>query len=137
LAFDVLIGNGDAHLKNWSLVYRDPRIPTISPVYDLVATAWYGPGGTPENLALKFGKSRRFEAANMPSFAVLERRLKAYDAALLDVVEKLIQDVKNNWPSFADQLSPIPEIRDGIGGNIVACSKSLMVGLSDARGLRP
>jgi serine/threonine-protein kinase HipA len=137
LAFDVLIGNGDAHLKNWSLVYRDPRIPTISPAYDLVATAWYGPGGTPENLALKFGKSRRFEAANMLSFAVLERRLKAYDAALLDVVEELIQDVKNNWPSFADQLSPIPEIRNGIGGNIAARSKSLMVGLSHARELRP
>lgn len=38
LAFCVLISNGDAHLKNWSLIYRNPRVPTLSPAYDLVAT---------------------------------------------------------------------------------------------------
>ncbi|MEQ1508486.1 MAG: HipA domain-containing protein, partial [Myxococcota bacterium] len=40
--FVVASGNGDAHLKNWSLVYPDRRRPTWSPLYDQVSTvAWH------------------------------------------------------------------------------------------------
>lgn len=45
LAFSVMIGNGDAHLKNWSLIYPDRRVPTLSPVYDLVSTTAYSSQG--------------------------------------------------------------------------------------------
>ena len=38
LVFSVLIGNGDMHLKNWSLLYPDSRIPVLSPAYDFVST---------------------------------------------------------------------------------------------------
>jgi len=41
LVFCALCGNGDAHLKNWSLLYRDGRTPRLSPAYDLVATVLY------------------------------------------------------------------------------------------------
>src|SRR5262249_52778821 len=51
LAFVVLTGNGDMHLKNWSLLYRDGRTPTLSPAYDLVSTVPYIPG---DRLALNF-----------------------------------------------------------------------------------
>ena len=37
--FNILCGNDDAHLKNWSLVYRDRRNAVLSPAYDLVCTA--------------------------------------------------------------------------------------------------
>ena len=30
LVFNALIGNGDAHLKNWSLIYPDGRTTTVS-----------------------------------------------------------------------------------------------------------
>lgn len=41
LALIVAAGNGDAHLKNWSLLYRDPQRTTWAPLYDQVATvAW-------------------------------------------------------------------------------------------------
>ena len=29
LVFSVLIGNGDMHLKNWSLIYQDRRTPSF------------------------------------------------------------------------------------------------------------
>jgi serine/threonine-protein kinase HipA len=130
LTFNILIGNGDAHLKNWSLIYRDPRIPTLAPAYDLVATAWYRIDGKPENLGLSFGGSRRFETINMASFAILQRKLHADGAGLLDVVEKMINDVKEAWPNYADQMSSVPEIRDGLNKNIKARSRSLLVGSS-------
>jgi len=55
LVFSVWIGNGDMHLKNWSLLYPDGRRPTLSPAYDFVATSVYIPG---DRLALTFGGSR-------------------------------------------------------------------------------
>jgi serine/threonine-protein kinase HipA len=58
LVFSVLIGNGDMHLKNWSLLYPDRRPPVLSPAYDFVATFPYIPG---DKLGLSFGGSRSLE----------------------------------------------------------------------------
>jgi len=55
LVFSVLMGNGDMHLKNWSLLYPDRRMPTLSPAYDLVATLPYI---AEDQLALSFGHSK-------------------------------------------------------------------------------
>lgn len=58
LAFLVLTGNADMHLKNWSLLYPDTRKAAVAPAYDLVSTAPYLPG---DNLALTFGGSRSLQ----------------------------------------------------------------------------
>jgi serine/threonine-protein kinase HipA len=55
LAFTVLIGNADMHLKNWSLLYPDRRTPVLSPAYDFLATLPYLAN---DELALSFGDSR-------------------------------------------------------------------------------
>ena len=47
----MLCGNDDAHLKNWSLIYRDRRNGVLSPAYDLVCTAIYF--NRPQDMALK------------------------------------------------------------------------------------
>ena len=51
LTFSVLISNGDYHLKNWSLIYRDGRVPALAPAYDLVSTANYSKERGPKILA--------------------------------------------------------------------------------------
>lgn len=58
LVFNAMIGNGDMHLKNWSLIYSDGRTPKLSPAYDLVSTLPYP---VDQDLALSFGgeKGRR------------------------------------------------------------------------------
>ncbi len=40
LVFNVLIGNCDAHGKNYSLLYDSPA-PSLAPFYDLLSTAAY------------------------------------------------------------------------------------------------
>lgn len=59
LVFSVLIGNGDMHLKNWSLLYPDGRTPVLSPAYDFVSTVPYITG---DKLALDFGGSRSLDS---------------------------------------------------------------------------
>lgn len=41
LIFNFLIGNADAHGKNYSILYREPNKPTLAPVYDVLSTACY------------------------------------------------------------------------------------------------
>lgn len=38
LVFAVVTGNGDAHLKNWAVLYSDPIVPVFAPMYDQVST---------------------------------------------------------------------------------------------------
>jgi len=60
VAFSVMVRNGDAHLKNFGLLYRSPEDAWLAPMFDVVTTSIYkytqSPGG-PEledrTLALK------------------------------------------------------------------------------------
>ena len=126
LAFTVLIANGDAHLKNWSLIYRDPRIPTLAPAYDFVSTAVYYAGGTPDNLALKFGGSKAYGTVTLRTFGALQKRLDAKDAYLPEQVEQTVNSVRDNWPQAEEHLRDMPKLRAGISGAIDNYSKTLM-----------
>jgi serine/threonine-protein kinase HipA len=109
LAFNILIGNGDAHLKNWSLIYRDPRTPTLAPAYDLVATFIYRPPFSgPEEMALRFGRSKRFEDVRIATFSRLDEKLGA-KADLGDIARVLVDRVIAEWPRAAALLEDHPE----------------------------
>lgn len=41
LLVNMLLANGDAHLKNWSMIYPDGRNAELSPAYDIVVTKAY------------------------------------------------------------------------------------------------
>src|SRR5262245_51589581 len=56
LVFNVLIGNADMHVKNWSLIYLDRRRAALAPAYDFVSTIHYIPD---DNSALSFGRTKR------------------------------------------------------------------------------
>jgi len=52
--FNLLIGNHDAHAKNFSLLYTPDRSVRLAPLYDLVSTVFY-PELT-DRMAMKIGK---------------------------------------------------------------------------------
>lgn len=41
LIVNILLANGDAHLKNWSLLYSGQVTPKLSPAYGIVTTSVY------------------------------------------------------------------------------------------------
>ncbi|MEO8411829.1 MAG: type II toxin-antitoxin system HipA family toxin [Propionivibrio sp.] len=59
IALSVLLRNGDAHLKNFGLLYTGPTTQDVrlSPVYDVVNTTAYIPSDT---LALRLARSKRW-----------------------------------------------------------------------------
>ncbi|WP_008310526.1 type II toxin-antitoxin system HipA family toxin [Leptolyngbya sp. PCC 6406] len=126
LAFNYVIGNGDAHLKNWSLLYTDPRRPVLSPAYDLVATAIYRPLGRPEDLGLKFAKSRDFKSVTLGNFERLERKVNAIGVGLRDVAYEAIQKTLSFWPEIADMLESSPWLQSAIGEGITERASAIL-----------
>lgn len=71
IVLNVLVGNGDAHLKNWSVTYPDGMNPSLSPLYDVVPTVLYIPT---DDLGLKLNGSRSFEDVTPASFERIGER---------------------------------------------------------------
>ncbi|MGW4424935.1 type II toxin-antitoxin system HipA family toxin [Streptosporangium sp. NPDC004631] len=126
LALIILINNGDAHLKNWSLIYQNPRIPTLSPVYDLVSTAAYKMPGGREDLGLKFGGSKLFGRVSVSTFKRLQDKLGAFDADLPDVVSETVMHTQQEWSKFAEILSDNQSLMLSISNSIETHSKTLL-----------
>lgn len=123
LVFSVLISNGDAHLKNWSLLYTDPRIPSISPAYDLVSTRWYM--GQDEELGLKFGGDKSFDRFRLSTFDRLERRLVT-DVGLADAGREVVARVRERWPDVLARFDATPGLLDDIDAGIRQRSASTL-----------
>lgn len=56
---NVIVGNGDAHLKNWAFLYPDGRSPVLGPLYDVLPTVLYVAN---DNLGLKSREKQGFWA---------------------------------------------------------------------------
>lgn len=106
LAFNLLIGNGDAHLKNWSLIYPDGRRPEISPAYDIVSTGGYYDAATPDDLGLKFGGSKLPSRASRSDFERLQRLLHVDAEDVLDVVDETVERFRSAWLGPTRELFP-------------------------------
>lgn len=105
LVFITAIGNGDAHLKNWSLIYPDRVRARLSPAYDLVSTIQYIEG---DALGLNLAGSKRFENVSLGSFEKLAKRLKVDPAPIASKVLATIEATLDAWSKLRPEL-PIPE----------------------------
>jgi serine/threonine-protein kinase HipA len=126
LTFSVLISNGDYHLKNWSLIYRDGRIPALAPAYDLVSTAHYFVGERVEDLGLKFGGSKDFYRVTLATFRRLRERLDAHGADLAECAAATVERTLAEWPRNAMILDSSPRLQEAVDQSISMRSKTIM-----------
>ncbi len=95
--FNLLIGNADAHGKNFSLLYRSDGV-TLAPLYDLLSTVAY-PELSPK-LAMKMGKCATLEEMNANTW-----RKFANDAGLAaPFVQKRLIELADMLISCAPQV---------------------------------
>lgn len=123
IVLNVLVGNGDAHLKNWSVTYPDGMNPALSPLYDVVPTVLYLLPN--DHLGLKLNGSRAFEAVTSASFEAIgertgfggvEARERASDAAsrVLDSWSILSESIsKDQFQRLSQRLQTLPLSRLG------------------------
>jgi serine/threonine-protein kinase HipA len=106
--FNVIIGNGDAHLKNWMLRYEYERIATLSPAFDLVSTIQY-PDTDQHEYALNLGKTKRyaeFDESRLMSFGAKLRVPGLSNtpdpASIVDEAHAFAKRALDTWPTFAE-----------------------------------
>ena len=106
VVFNALIGNHDAHAKNFSLLYSasgNGEAPTLAPLYDLFSTAVYE--NLTSKMAMKLGGKYQFsevQARHWESFAK--------DAGLpLALTKKRVLQIATELPNAAKRLQTAPE----------------------------
>lgn len=97
LVFSALIGNGDMHLKNWSLIYPDRRNAALSPAYDLVSTVPYIEGE--ETAALKYSRTKRMDELTSDELRHLAARAFLPEKLVIDTAAETVQRFKDAWAS--------------------------------------
>lgn len=93
LVFMLVCGNGDAHWKNWGVIYPDRRHPRLSPAYDLVSAVVFGYN----ELALTLGDSKAFEDAKPARWDKLARALEMSHAELARLAREARERAEAVW----------------------------------------
>jgi serine/threonine-protein kinase HipA len=102
LVFMILSGNGDMHLKNWSLYYPDRIRPRLSPAYDLLSTLVYP--GTSRKMAFKLGRTKEFKEILPHSFEPLAPKLNLPLSTVQDVVATTREQSRRVWSEIQGEL---------------------------------
>jgi serine/threonine-protein kinase HipA len=117
LIFSIMIGNGDMHLKNWSLLYPDSRTPVLSPAYDFVATFPYIPG---DKLALNFGGSQSLSEITVDQIRRFTDTARLPASPVWEIVRETVEKTRTAWQKL-DQKDLLPsDLRTAMEKQIAA-----------------
>ena len=94
LAYTILTGNGDMHLKNWSFMYQDGRTPALSPAYDMVSTVPYIPS---DKLALKFVNTKDMRQCDTGLFKKLADKAGLPKKLVVDTARETAETTREAW----------------------------------------
>lgn len=111
LTFNTLIGNGDMHLKNWSLIYLDQKNAKLSPAYDFVSTIPYIPN---DQSALNFSRTRRFDEFTEDEILHLARKAALPRKLVIDTVRETVSLFMERWRAEKAHLPMSTDVVDTI-----------------------
>jgi serine/threonine-protein kinase HipA len=122
LVLNWLLGNGDAHLKNFGVLYRDDLHVRLAPFYDVVATLPYIPEDVPA-LALSFDWYSKawWPRTKIEEFARTHGKLSRADTARMFEESiaavagglKLAQKLRRQIPGFAELAATLIKLWTG------------------------
>lgn len=92
----VVMGNLDAHLKNWTFTYPDGRAARLSPAYDLVAVAAY-PEFKEDRLAFGFGGGQLAHLITSDHFGRLATAMGIEPDRALSVMRSTTKRMEDTW----------------------------------------
>jgi serine/threonine-protein kinase HipA len=115
VAFSTLIGNGDMHLKNWSLLYPDGRIPVLSPAYDFVATLPYLPD---DRHALSFGESKSLSDISTERIRRFVDKARLPMRPVVEIVRETVELTVEAWKTLPEKKLLPKAMRTTIGEQI-------------------
>lgn len=104
-AVNTLVGNSDAHLKNFSVMYADRIHPTLTPAYDIVCVAalpaFQGYG---VNVAIDAMQRKQ----TLDDFKAMARAAGVSERIAVSAVRTAVQAAQDQWPTLLQSL-PAPD----------------------------
>ncbi|MEL0583977.1 MAG: type II toxin-antitoxin system HipA family toxin [Candidatus Thiodiazotropha sp. (ex. Lucinoma kazani)] len=110
LLVNILLANGDAHLKNWSLLYQDQITPRLSPAYDIVTTSVYIEDE--KEYALNLGKTKKWYSATEENFQYWADRSGIPWRAIKPHIDDTMEKARTLWPEALKDLPMDKEHKD-------------------------
>lgn len=111
LTFNMLIGNADMHMKNWSLNYPDRRYVSLAPAYDFVATVPYIPGDATN---MKISRAKVFSAFSVDELEHLAVKASIPRKMAIDAAQETVQAFREHWGTEAANLPMSDEVRSAV-----------------------
>jgi serine/threonine-protein kinase HipA len=102
LLVNILLANGDAHLKNWSLFYKDHVTPRLSPAYDIVTTSVYMDGE--KKYALNLGKTKEWYSVTMGNLESWANKSGIPWRAIKPHIDDTMEKAHSLWPEALKNL---------------------------------
>jgi len=102
LLVNILLANGDAHLKNWSLLYQDQITPRLSPAYDIVTTSVYI--DDEKKYALNLGKTKEWYSVTMEHFEYWANKSGIPWRAIKPHLNDTMEKARRLWPNALNGL---------------------------------
>lgn len=96
LLVNILLANGDAHLKNWTLIYPDKVTAELAPAYDILSTKVYIDGE--KEFALNLNRKNNWYDVTLRDFEAWAGKVgapwRAINVQIIDTLEK----ARDLWP---------------------------------------
>ncbi|MGQ7245763.1 type II toxin-antitoxin system HipA family toxin [Halomonas sp. V046] len=115
LVFCVLTGNGDMHIKNWSLIYPDRRNAALAPAYDLVSTIPYIPN---DDMGLRISRARAFSELTNDELGHLAAKAAIPERLVLDTAHETVARFRQHWQAEKHNLPMTRQVREAIETHI-------------------
>lgn len=102
LLVNILLANGDAHIKNWSLLYQDRITPRLSPAYDIVTTGVYIEDE--RKYALNLGKTKEWYAVTTANFQAWANHAGISWRTIKPHLDDAMDKARSLWPGALKDL---------------------------------
>lgn len=102
IIFNVLIGNGDAHAKNFSVLYRGKGI-RLAPVYDLLCTEIYD--SLAHETAMSIGGETAFAGITRGRLSKMALECKVRPELILSLLDEMLEKITVASKNLADELN--------------------------------
>ncbi|RZT39168.1 type II toxin-antitoxin system HipA family toxin [Cupriavidus agavae] len=107
-AVNTLLGNSDAHLKNFSVIYADRKLPELSPAYDIVCVAAL-PNFTSYGQNVAIDAFQRNETLDL--YEEIAGKAGIPKRIATAAVKEAVSLAHAHWPGLLEEMDASPALR--------------------------
>lgn len=102
--FNFLVGNGDAHGKNFSVIYRD-GVALLAPMYDVMSTTVYPEVG--KRMAMKIDEEYSFKWISIGKFMRMASKIGVSEKIMTREIDKIASKIRRLAPIIAKKCNAL------------------------------